>query len=173
MRKIINSVKKFLASPKTRAVAVMLLVGGTAAFAQSAAGDYTAGTSALTTVAEEIAKYVPIVVKLCYAIAGDRWMESAGKDTRYPDYPLFRGLQRPLEFMGLQGRYIYWATGAVGGAIIGFIIAYIIGGFVAGLVTLVAFVVTGAALVMFKQRRGLHSKKVDRGVFVYASSKRL
>ena len=70
MRKIINSVKKFLASPKTRAVAVMLLVGGTAAFAQSAAGDYTAGTSALTTVAEEIAKYVPIVVKLCYAIAG-------------------------------------------------------------------------------------------------------
>ncbi len=70
MRKIINSVKKFLASPKTRAVAVMLLVGGTAAFAQSTAGDYTAGTNALTTVAEEIAKYVPIVVKLCYAIAG-------------------------------------------------------------------------------------------------------
>ena len=100
-------------------------------------------------------------------------MESAGKDTRYPDYPLFRGLQRPLEFMGLQGRYIYWAAGAVGGAIIGFIIAYIIGGFVAGLVTLVAFVVTGAALVMFTQRRGVRSEKVDRGVFVYASSKRL
>jgi len=70
MRKIINSVKRFLASPRTRAVALMLLVGGTAAFAQSTAGDYTAGTSALTTVAEEIAKYVPIVVKLCYAIAG-------------------------------------------------------------------------------------------------------
>ena len=39
-------------------------------FAQNAAGDYTAGTNALTTVTEEIAKYVPIVVKLCYAIAG-------------------------------------------------------------------------------------------------------
>ena len=100
-------------------------------------------------------------------------MESAGKDTRYPDYPLFRGLQRPLEFMGLQGRYIYWAAGAVGGAILGFIIAYCIAGFVAGLIVLVAFVVTGAALVMFKQRRGLHSKKVDCGVFVYARSKRL
>ena len=100
-------------------------------------------------------------------------MESTGKDTRYPDYPLFRGLQRPLEFMGLQGRYIYWTAGAVGGAIIGFIISYIIGGFVAGLVTLVVFVVTGAALVLFKQRRGLHSKKEDRGVFVYASSRRL
>ena len=100
-------------------------------------------------------------------------MESKGKDSRYPDYPLFRGLQRPLEFMGLQGRYIYWAAGAVGGAILGFIIAYIIAGFVAGLIVLVAFVATGAALVLFKQRRGLHTKKVDRGVFVYARSRRL
>jgi len=100
-------------------------------------------------------------------------MESTGKDSRYPDFPLFRGLQRPLEFMGLQGRYIWWAAGAVGGAILGFIIAYCIAGFVAGLIVLVASVVTGAALVMFKQRRGLHSKKFERGVFVYASSRRL
>lgn len=34
------------------------------------AGDYTAGTDALATVTEEIAKYIPFVVKLCYAIAG-------------------------------------------------------------------------------------------------------
>lgn len=34
------------------------------------AGDYTAGTTALSTVAEEVAKYIPIVVQLCYAIAG-------------------------------------------------------------------------------------------------------
>lgn len=27
-----------------------------------------------------------------------------GKDERYPDYPLFKGLQRPLEFLGIQGR---------------------------------------------------------------------
>lgn len=25
-------------------------------------------------------------------------------------YPMFKGLQRPLEFMGLQGRYITWAA---------------------------------------------------------------
>ena len=48
----------------------MLLVGCGAAMAQNSAGDYTAGTTALTQVTEEIAKYVPIVVKLCYAIAG-------------------------------------------------------------------------------------------------------
>ncbi len=48
----------------------LALLSGTAAMAQNTAGDYSAGTSALSTVAEEIAKYVPIMVKLCYAIAG-------------------------------------------------------------------------------------------------------
>lgn len=82
-----------------------------------------------------------------------------GKDERYPDYPLFKGLQRPLEFMGIQGRYIYWAAGVAGGAIVGFIIAYCLVGFVAGLVVLVAVVSTGIALIMLKQRKGLHTKK--------------
>ena len=51
------------------------------------------------------------------------------KNGRYPDYPLFKGLQRPLELMGLQGRYIYWAAGVAGGAIVGFIAAYCLMGF--------------------------------------------
>lgn len=49
---------------------LMLLCGTIATYAQNAAGDYTAGTDALATVTSEIAKYVPFVVKLCYAIAG-------------------------------------------------------------------------------------------------------
>ena len=28
-----------------------------------------------------------------------------------PSYPVFKGLQRPLEFMMLRGRYIYWGGG--------------------------------------------------------------
>lgn len=56
-------------STKVKMLAIMLL-SGTTAMAQNSAGDYSAGTSALSTVAEEIAKYVPIMVKLCYAIAG-------------------------------------------------------------------------------------------------------
>lgn len=95
------------------------------------------------------------------------------KDERYPDYPLFKGLQRPLEMMGLQGRYIYWAAGAAGGAIVGFIIAYCLLGFVAGLVVLVAVLFTGVALIILKQRKGLHSKKNDRGVYVYAYSRKV
>lgn len=95
------------------------------------------------------------------------------KDERYPDYPLFKGLQRPLEMMGLQGRYIYWAAGAAGGAIAGFIIAYCLLGFVAGLIVLAAVLSTGIVLIILKQRKGLHSKKNDRGVYVYAYSRKV
>ena len=55
---------------RMKLAAMMLLCGTAATFAQSSAGDYTAGTNALSTVTEEIAKYIPYVVKLCYAIAG-------------------------------------------------------------------------------------------------------
>lgn len=96
-----------------------------------------------------------------------------GRDERYQDYPVFKGLQRPLEFMGIQGRYIYWAAGTAGGAIAGFIVAYCLLGFVAGLIVLVAALSAGAALIFIKQKKGLHTKRNEHGVFVYACSKRV
>lgn len=96
----------------------------------------------------------------------------ADKEERYADFPVFKGLQKPLEFMGFQGRYIYWAAGTAGGAIVGFIIAYCLLGFVVGLVVLVFAISTGAALIFLKQQRnGLHTKKSDQGVYIYAHSK--
>lgn len=65
-----KTAKKAASSERLKTMALMLLVGSGVAMAQNSAGDYSAGTTALTTVTEEIAKYVPIVVKLCYAIAG-------------------------------------------------------------------------------------------------------
>ena len=64
-----KTAKSVLSSGRLKTLALMLLVGGGIAMAQNSAGDYTAGTTALYNVGE-IAKYVPIVVKLCYAIAG-------------------------------------------------------------------------------------------------------
>lgn len=100
-------------------------------------------------------------------------MATSHNDTDYISYPLFKGLQKPLEFMGIQGRYITWAACAVGGAILGFIIAYCVFGFIIGLIVLVASLGSGAALVFFKQKKGLHTKKEDQGVFIYAYSKKL
>ncbi len=62
--------EKALMSPRFFST-LLLLCMVTFAFAQSTtAGDYAAGTAALGTVSTEIAKYVPVAVKLCYAIAG-------------------------------------------------------------------------------------------------------
>ena len=70
MKKIKMFAKNLFKPNRMKMAALMLLCGTAATFAQNAAGDYTAGTNALSTVTEEIAKYVPYVVKLCYAIAG-------------------------------------------------------------------------------------------------------
>ena len=72
MKKLKNAMKRIVSAVlyKVAMLAILLVSGPAALMAQNTAGDYTAGTNALTTVAEEIAKYVPIMVKLCYAIAG-------------------------------------------------------------------------------------------------------
>ena len=70
MKKLKMFAKNLFKPNRMKMAALMLLCGTAATFAQNAAGDYTAGTNALSTVTEEIAKYVPYVVKLCYAIAG-------------------------------------------------------------------------------------------------------
>lgn len=51
--RINKKVKGFFSSQRMKTLALMLLVGTTAAMAQNAAGDYSAGTTALTTVTEE------------------------------------------------------------------------------------------------------------------------
>ena len=66
--------------------------------------------------------------------------------------------------------HIYWAAGVAGGAIVGFIAAYCLMGFVAGLVVLATVLSAGIVLIILKQRKGLHSKNVKRGVYVYAYS---
>ena len=51
--RINKKVKGLFTSQPMKTLALMLLVGTTAAMAQNAAGDYSAGTTALTTVTEE------------------------------------------------------------------------------------------------------------------------
>ena len=82
------------------------------------------------------------------------------KQERFPDYPIFKGLQRPLEFFGLQGRYIYWAAATAGGAVAGFILGYCIFGFVAGLVLLVLAVAVGGVLIVMKRARACTARRV-------------
>lgn len=66
LRTVANAVVKVATSQKFLSFFMFLFVTVLSASAQ----DYKAGTDALDQVTSEIALYVPIIVKLCYAIAG-------------------------------------------------------------------------------------------------------
>ena len=54
MKKIKNFAKNLFSAKRMKTLAMLLFCGTLAAYAQNAAGDYTAGTDALATVTEEI-----------------------------------------------------------------------------------------------------------------------
>lgn len=71
VNKMCRKAKGFIQGVSTKVKMLALtLFSGTTAMPRVRPGDYSAGTTALSTVAEEIVKYVPVMVKLCYAIAG-------------------------------------------------------------------------------------------------------
>ncbi len=82
-------------------------------------------------------------------------------------FPIYKGLQLPLEFMGIRGRFLMWAAGAFAISFATFIACYLMmGGLVAFLSMLV---VSGSCTVVIfvKQKKGLHSKKLCRDIVVY------
>lgn len=88
-------------------------------------------------------------------------------EINYVGYPVFKGLQKPLEFMGIRGRFLTFAAGAIGFSFVGFIIFSIIMGKLAGFIAMIIIAVTGLITIYIKQRSGLHAKKRYKGVFIY------
>lgn len=82
-------------------------------------------------------------------------------------YPVFKGLQKPLEFMGIRGRFLTLAAAAIGVSFVGFIVFSIALGKLAGFIAMLVMAVIGLVTIYVKQRGGLHNKHRDKGVFIY------
>ena len=82
-------------------------------------------------------------------------------------YPVFKGLQKPLEFMGIRGRFLTLAAAAIGVSFVGFIVFSIALGKLAGFIAMLVMAVTGLVNIYVKQRGGLHNKKRNRGIYIY------
>ena len=82
-------------------------------------------------------------------------------------YPVFKGLQKPLEFMGIRGRFLTYAAGAIGISFMGYIVFSILLGKFAGFIAMIIMAAIGLASIYLKQKTGLHNKKKSRGVFIY------
>lgn len=81
-------------------------------------------------------------------------------------FSVYKGLQRPLVFRGFKGKFIYWGVGII-------LIAVFTGGIVAALINnalggffLVTTLVAGLFFISSKQKKGLYTKNVRKGVFV-------
>ncbi len=84
-------------------------------------------------------------------------------------YPVFKGLQKPLEFMGIRGRFLTLAAAAIGVSFVGFISFSIAMGKIAGFIAMMVMALVGLITIYIKQRGGLHNKKRSRGIYIYRS----
>ena len=82
-------------------------------------------------------------------------------------FPVFKGLQKPLEFMGIRGRFLTLAAVAIGVSFVGFIVFSIVLGKLAGFIAMLVMAAAGLATIFVKQRSGLHNKKRAKGIYVY------
>lgn len=82
-------------------------------------------------------------------------------------YPVFKGLQKPLEFMGIRGRFLTLAAAAIGVSFVGFIVFSIALGKLAGFIAMLVMAVIGLVTIFIKQRGGLHNKRRDKGIYIY------
>ena len=86
-------------------------------------------------------------------------------------YPVFKGLQKPLEFMGIRGRFLTLAAAAIGVSVVGFIVFSIALGKIAGFIAMLVMAVAGLVVIYVKQRGGLHNKRRAKGIYVYKKLK--
>ena len=73
-------------------------------------------------------------------------------DVNYSGYPVFKGLQMPLEFMGIRGRFIVIAAATFGAAFLGFILFYVLFGTIPALIVAVVTGGSGLLAIYIKQK---------------------
>lgn len=87
-------------------------------------------------------------------------------------YPVFKGLQKPLEFMGIQRSFPDFGSSGHRCVSVGFIGFSIALGKLAGFIAMLVMAVVGLVTIYVKQRGGLHNKRRAKGIYVYKNLRR-
>lgn len=85
----------------------------------------------------------------------------------YESYPVFKGLQMPLQLFGLQGRFLIYAAVIVATVLFGFILMYSLISATAGFLFAIVSAGGGGAFFYRQYRKGLHSKRLNRDIYIY------
>ena len=82
-------------------------------------------------------------------------------------YSVYKGLQRPIQFRGLKGSFIYYAFAIAIGSLFLFVIVSLISEFIVAAISMGIFVFGGIIGMAFYQRKfGLYRKSVRKGIYV-------
>ena len=82
-------------------------------------------------------------------------------------FPVFKGLQKPLEFMGLRGRFITLAAISIGVCFFGYLLFSTFFGQLIGFIVTAVLIILCLIVIYMKQKQGLHSKKRYTGIVIY------
>lgn len=84
-------------------------------------------------------------------------------------YDVYKGLQKPLQYKGFKGKFIYWGLGfLLLGLVAGAITMTVISKWF-GAIVLVGCIVGGLLYTGSSQKRGLHTKKRHNAIYVHKS----
>jgi uncharacterized membrane protein len=82
-------------------------------------------------------------------------------------FSVFKGLQRPIQFKGLKGSYIYFAFGIALGSLFVAIIVSTMTNFLTATFSMAIFVFGGIiGMALYQRKYGLYRKNINKGVFV-------
>jgi len=82
------------------------------------------------------------------------------------EFNVYRGLQRPLIFKSLKGKFIYWGMGCL---LLAFVCAILLATLIhvaIGAIGLIVIALGGMFLILSKQKNGLHDKTRSSGTYI-------
>lgn len=82
-------------------------------------------------------------------------------------FPVFKGLQKPLEFMGIRGRFLTLAAMGIGVSLLGAMILMVAAGTMVALIYLFISAAISLVTIYIKQKQGLHAKKICKDIKIY------
>ena len=82
------------------------------------------------------------------------------------EFNVYKGLQRPLIFKSLKGKFIYWGMACMLGAFIAGVLLSTLVNPLAGIIGLIVIGLSGMLFIHHKQKKGLHSKTKSQGAYI-------
>lgn len=89
----------------------------------------------------------------------------------YPSYNVYKGLQKPLIFKSFKGKYIYWGLGTLVLSLSMGIIMIVTVSLLVGAIVLIGGMCGGLFFIAQKQKKGLHNKQKQKGIYIVTNSK--